>query len=203
MGTKETIINESLELFSVKGFEEVYMRDIAGKVGIRESSIYKHLKGKQSILDSIVMECKERIEQLFLELKVPNMNEMELGKYSEMSIEDISDLCCSMFFEQNNEHRIVMFRRLLIIEQYKNDELQKLYSDMFIENSLRYQKKVFEYLMKANILVDEDPEILAIEFFSPFFMFQYRYLDDIAEGKKQLKKHAEHFLNIHLKEEER
>lgn len=39
MGTKENIINSSLDLFSTGGYEAVSMREIARKVGIRESSI--------------------------------------------------------------------------------------------------------------------------------------------------------------------
>ena len=51
--TKETIINETLTLFSEKGFEGVSMRDIAAAVGIKAASIYNHFKNKEEILSLI------------------------------------------------------------------------------------------------------------------------------------------------------
>jgi AcrR family transcriptional regulator len=39
MNTKEKILREALDLFSVNGFEAVSMRDIASAVGIKESSL--------------------------------------------------------------------------------------------------------------------------------------------------------------------
>ena len=52
--TKEEILMESLRLFAYSGYSGVTMRDIAEKVGIRQSSLYKHFTGKQEIFDSIV-----------------------------------------------------------------------------------------------------------------------------------------------------
>ena len=46
METKARILWEALELFSSKGYKGVSVRDIAGAVGIRESSLYNHFKGK-------------------------------------------------------------------------------------------------------------------------------------------------------------
>lgn len=45
MNTKERILQESLTLFSIRGYEAVSMREIGRSVGIKESSIYKHYSG--------------------------------------------------------------------------------------------------------------------------------------------------------------
>lgn len=42
MNTKDRILYISLELFAQKGFSGVSVRDIASKVGVRESALYKH-----------------------------------------------------------------------------------------------------------------------------------------------------------------
>ena len=70
MKTKEKILFEALELFSNNGFEAVSMRDIGAKVGIRESSIYKHYSSKQDILDAIVKRAMEEIDNILVELDV-------------------------------------------------------------------------------------------------------------------------------------
>ncbi len=53
-GTKEQILDAAIDLFSQKGYDAVSIRDIARAVGIRESSIYNHYKGKEDILDTIM-----------------------------------------------------------------------------------------------------------------------------------------------------
>jgi AcrR family transcriptional regulator len=67
MNTKERILNISLELFSKHGFSGVSVRDIAKKVGVRESALYKHFKNKQDIFDSIIVVMKERISLAYQE----------------------------------------------------------------------------------------------------------------------------------------
>ncbi|HOO75670.1 MAG TPA: TetR/AcrR family transcriptional regulator, partial [Tepiditoga sp.] len=51
--TKQKIFENSVILFSEKGFDSVSMREIADSVGIRASSIYNHFKSKENILDEI------------------------------------------------------------------------------------------------------------------------------------------------------
>jgi AcrR family transcriptional regulator len=51
--TKERIIDESIKLFSERGYDAVSMRDIAAKADIKAASIYNHFSSKQDILDEI------------------------------------------------------------------------------------------------------------------------------------------------------
>lgn len=44
MSTRERIVYEALVLFSKKGYSDVYVAEIASAVGIKASSLYKHLK---------------------------------------------------------------------------------------------------------------------------------------------------------------
>lgn len=43
---KELILEVSLKLFSEKGFNPTSVRDIAREIGITQSGLYKHFKGK-------------------------------------------------------------------------------------------------------------------------------------------------------------
>ena len=65
MTTREKILSEALNLFSIKGYDPVSIRDIAAAVGIKESSIYNHFKNKQDIFDSILKEYTGRWESFF------------------------------------------------------------------------------------------------------------------------------------------
>ena len=52
-GTKEIIFDSFIEMTSSLGYENVSMRDIAEKVGIKVASIYNHFESKQKILDCV------------------------------------------------------------------------------------------------------------------------------------------------------
>ena len=57
--TKNLILDTALDLFSMRGYDGVGMRDIAHNVGIRESAIYKHFAGKQELFNTLVKRMSE------------------------------------------------------------------------------------------------------------------------------------------------
>ena len=63
MDTKHKILDEALTLFSEKGFANVFVNEIAERVGIKAPSLYKHYKSKQAIFDAIIDEMNHRFEQ--------------------------------------------------------------------------------------------------------------------------------------------
>jgi AcrR family transcriptional regulator len=59
MDTKHRILDEALTLFSEKGYANVYVSDIAERVGIKAPSLYKHYRNKRAIFDAIIDEMIE------------------------------------------------------------------------------------------------------------------------------------------------
>ncbi|MGN1033680.1 MAG: TetR/AcrR family transcriptional regulator, partial [Intestinibacter sp.] len=160
MKTKEKILFEALELFSNNGFEAVSMRDIGAKVGIRESSIYKHYSSKQGILDAIVKRAMEEIDNILVELDVPNPNvNTSVSRYVDMKFEDIAALCTDMILKQRKNEIVAKFRKLLTIEQYRNEELRRIYIEVFMERQLKYNEKIFEFLLKLGVVEGDSPKI--------------------------------------------
>lgn len=51
---RERILEVSLELFSRQGFAATSMRQIAGQVGIRASSLYNHFESKEAIYAALI-----------------------------------------------------------------------------------------------------------------------------------------------------
>lgn len=58
--TKQEILDASLELFSVHGFEATSISQIADAVGIRKASLYSHFESKQAILDTLIKDVLEQ-----------------------------------------------------------------------------------------------------------------------------------------------
>ena len=61
--TKEQILEASLDLFSVKGYEATSISQIADAVGLRKASLYSHFESKQDILDTLVDELTKEFDQ--------------------------------------------------------------------------------------------------------------------------------------------
>lgn len=202
MTTKEKILFETLNLCSAKGYNEVSMRDIGAAVGIRESSIYKHYANKKAILNAIVVLATNQMNQMLLELNVPDSTQEDsLARYVNMEFEDIAALCTNMLLKQMENEIVSKFRRLLTMEQYRNEELRKIYVELFMERQLQYNEQVFQYLLDIEVLKGSAAKQMAMEFYAPFFLMQYQYLHDADHLKQVLMEHVKRFLEEHVKEE--
>ena len=65
MSTKEKILETALTLFAENGYNGTSMEQIAQDVGIKAPSLYKHFKGKEDILNTLIDTAKNRYEENF------------------------------------------------------------------------------------------------------------------------------------------
>lgn len=181
MTTKDRIIYEALMLFSINGYEAVSTRMIAKAVSVTDSAMYKHFRSKQDLLDAILTECQSRF-----------MKKLEETDFMEMEWGNLEEVCMSFFQFQTEDPWIVAFRKLLMVEQFKDPQMQQLYRNFFIEIPIAGQKKIFERLIEENILKPVEPEIMAMELYAPFFM--YHTLEQEKSVQDRLKKHVKEFI---------
>ncbi|HKM34191.1 MAG TPA: TetR/AcrR family transcriptional regulator [Lachnospiraceae bacterium] len=181
MSTKDKIIYESLKLFSTNGYEAVSTRMIARAVGVSGTAIYKHFKSKQEIFDTIISTCKERF-----------ICQRKKVDYQHICWEDLDEICMNMFRFQTQDEWIVMFRKILVVEQFKNPEIAKLYQAFFIDIALGSMKDIFEWLIKEGYMVDKNPRVLAMELYAPFFMY-HTLNPNSEEVLEELREHVKYF----------
>ncbi|WP_033168047.1 TetR/AcrR family transcriptional regulator [Clostridium sp. KNHs205] len=200
MSTKERILSEALSLFSVHGYSSVSVRDITKAIGIRESAIYKHYKNKQAIFDTIIHISAERINQFQQELI--NTAGQEVSDDTNFSIDLIQKIYCRLFSFYLTDEILSKFRKMMIIEQYKSVELNTMFTEMFIEKTLRYQTEVFRQLIHEGRIGGTNPEIMALHFYSPVFLLLFRYdtsTEKLEEALKLIQKHIQEFFGLYLK----
>lgn len=181
ISTKDKIIYESLKLFSTNGYEAVSTRMIAKAVGVSGTAMYKHFKSKQEIFDTIISTCKERFT---LQRKKADIQHI--------CWEDIDEICMNMFHFQTQDEWIVMFRKILVVEQFKNPEMAKLYQAFFIDIALDSMKDIFEWLIQEGYMVDKNPRVLAMELYAPFFMY-HTLNPNSEEILDELREHVKYF----------
>ncbi len=185
--TKEIILEKSLVLFSTKGFEAVSIRDIAAEVGIGNSALYKHYASKQAIFDALVAELKEEYLQ-----SCSFVSEEIRG------VDAVKDACLKMFDYQTGNERIVRFRQILLIEQFRNSHMRDLYREFFVDIPLGRLTAIFTALQKKELMVKGDPYVYAMELYAPFYLFHF--VEHDGDLKEKFKLHAENFSRYFISE---
>lgn len=181
MSTRDVIIFESLKLFSVNGFAAVSTRMIARAANLSDSGLYKHFKSKREIFDTIISICKQRF--------IDQQKKIDIHK---MCWNDVSSLCLQMYQFQTKDEWIVMFRRILVIEQFKNAEMAAIYKSFFIDTVLNGLTYMFTELIEEGYMRPGNPRVYAMEIYAPFFMY-HTLSPDSKLLEEQLKEHAEYF----------
>lgn len=184
--SKEKILVQSLKLFSINGFEAVSIRTIADAVGIGNSALYKHYKSKREIFDSIVQMEKER----YLQACSSAMEKMK-------DLENVKKITLEMFKFQTTDESIVAFRRLLLIEKFRDPEIAGIYKNFFIDIPIQYQIKIFKKLQKNGLMIQGNAQVFAMEFYSPFYLYHFVEFEP-EKIFPLLKKHVEYFLEGHM-----
>ena len=179
--TKKRILETALELFAQSGYLGTSMNDIAGRLGITKAALYKHYAGKQEILDRIV----ERMNEMDYErAEAYEMPETEPDGFAEAyvhtPIEKIRAYSMAQFDHWTKETFSANFRKMLTLEQYRDEKLARLYHDYLAGGPLEYMAAIFRKLTDS----DEDAMQLALEFYGPMYLLYSIY--DEAEEKEAI-----------------
>ena len=127
------------------------VREIAGAIGIKESSLYNHFANKQEIFDQTVEFCWQEAETYFKEQGLPFTGEEDLNIFGEEDFSLLSETLLSLFRYFFDDPVNVRFRKLLLLSQFENRRARELYRKVYCEYPLEVQAKVFSWLMEAGI----------------------------------------------------
>lgn len=174
MSTKEKILNEALRLFSEKGYSDVYVSEIAEAVGIKAPSLYKHFKGKQEIFDSCVEKFYERMIQVRNDLKLPETPKSQIA-YETADLNQIIEFAVGLFLFYWKDEVASGFRKMLMIERYRNQELNKIYEGLFVNGAVQHEETIFSSLITAGVIKKENSHIVALRFYTPIYYLLQKY----------------------------
>lgn len=204
MNTKERIVDEALTLFSLQGYKGTTVKNIADAVGIKDSSIYKHFKSKQEILDAIVDQMKGRMEELSGTLGIPQDIDEDsvMTAYKDLSLQELQEISRKAFLFYLKDEFMSRFWRLSQMEQYQNREIYDIYRSIFFEQSIRYQTELFAEMIRQGAFREADPEVVAVNFYAPiyFLLSKYQEESDVEEALRMLDKQIEEFYHIYKKQ---
>ena len=149
-----------------------------------KGALYRHYKSKRDIFDSIVKRMEQQDSEQARENEVPEESiEKTPEEYQNVSFDDFVEYSKSMFEYWTEDDFASSFRKMLTIEQFRSEGMQKLYQQYLVSGPAEYVKDMFESIG----VVEADKK--ATMFYS--VMFFYYSLYDGAKDKKRIKEQFE------------
>jgi len=171
MDTKQKIVDEALTLFSQKGYANVFVGEIAEKVGIKAPSLYKHFKNKQAIFDGIIEEMQKQFTKTADLLGINGANAQADGDtYTKISEEDSIKIGIGLFKYYLHDEYNQRFRKMLTLEQFHNKELAALYTKQYVDDPLSYQGIMMGMMVSSGVFKTDNVSIMTLQFYAPFYL---------------------------------
>lgn len=195
--TKQEILNVSLDLFSIYGFEATSMSKIANTVGIRKASLYSHFESKQAILNEIIDEILEYYDKKSIFVNT-DWNTEDIPESVDEIVKKIQEQIQFIL----HDPYISKARKMLVIEQFNNPILSKLQTKQNYIDVLNYFTEFIQLLIQKDILIKEDATIMASQFCLPITVWINlcdREPERENEVMERIQKHIEQFFKVYKK----
>ena len=185
---KEEILIVALHLFARDGYEAVSVSQIAGELDMTKGALYRHYKSKRDIFDCIVQRMEQQDSEQARQNEVPEESiEKVPEEYQNVSVEDFVGYSKSMFEYWTEDDFASSFRKMLTLEQFRNEEMQNLYQQYLVSGPAEYVKDLVKNMEIKN------PEEEAVKFYANMFFYYSVY--DGATDKTKAKCQFEYMLD--------
>lgn len=190
--TKEKILDVALDMFSKYGYSGTNIRELSEKLGLSKAAMYKHFESKEELLNQLIDKTEkyynERLKAVYKDSLVPS------------NCKELKDLSFKMIGFTINDETIIKVRKMLTIEQFRNDRLSNLSTIHSITMIEKSYAMLFEKMMENGSIKKDNPSELAFEFFAPVTLIIQ--LSDRDPSQKddvinKIEKHIDRFINIY------
>ena len=190
--TKERILAAALEMFSQNGYAGTNIRELTASLGLVKSSMYKHFKSKEEIwnalLDALVAYYDERFGSPEHLPPAPD------------SPEELVAMTMRMVDFTIRDEKVVMARKLLSIEQFRDERAAELATRHFLTGLTEMFIPVFAGMMDKGLLRRDDPAMLAFAYTAPISALIHlcdREPDKAEEVIARAEAFARHFIKTY------
>ncbi|MBQ4437167.1 MAG: TetR/AcrR family transcriptional regulator [Clostridia bacterium] len=157
--TKERILTAALEMFSQNGYAGTNIRELTASLGLVKSSMYRHFESKEQIWNALLDEMIVYYGQRFGSAEhLPPIPE---------SLEELVGLTMRMADITIHDERIIMTRKLLTIEQFRDGRARDLATKHFLTGLTDMFTQIFAGMMDKGLLRRDDPAMLAFAYTTP------------------------------------
>ena len=157
--TKERILSAALEMFSKNGYAGTNIRELTASLGLVKSSMYRHFGSKEQIWNALLDEMSAYYEERFGSPEhLPPVPD---------SPEELTNMTMRLMDITVRDERIVMTRKVLQIEQFRDDRARELATKHFLTGLTDMFARIFAGMMDKGLLRRDDPAMLAFAYTAP------------------------------------
>ena len=157
--TKERILAAALEMFSQNGYAGTNIRELSASLGLVKSGVYKHYESKEAIWNALLDEMIAYYGEHFGSAEhLPPVPD---------SLEGLVDMTMGMVNFTIHDERIIMTRKVLTLEQYRDVRARELATKHFLTGLTEMFTHVFTGMMDKGLLRKDDPKMLAFAYTAP------------------------------------
>ncbi|MCQ2462916.1 MAG: TetR/AcrR family transcriptional regulator [Clostridia bacterium] len=190
--TKTRILEQALVSFAENGYKGTNLRDLASGLGITKSALYRHYDSKEEIWNAVIDMMEEYYSMRFgSPEKMPAVPE---------SCDELLALTMKMLHFTMHDRKVILTRRLLLAEQFRDERARKLTTLHFLTGTKQIFTEIFARMMEKGILKNDDPEMLAFAYTAPVSALVQlcdREPEREAEITLQIEAFARHFINTY------
>ena len=169
--TKERILTTALRLFARDGYEAVSVSDIAQALGMTKGALYKHYKNKRDLFDSMIQRMLELDSSAARQYGMPEQAfQADESGYDQVDWDDLKRFTLAQFRFWTEDGFACPLRRMLSLEQYRSEEMGKLYQEMVVAGPVHYTADIFSRMMARGRMKPGDADTLAAQFYAPMFL---------------------------------
>ncbi len=184
--TKNKILDEALIMFAENGYKGTNLRDLAARLGLSKSALYKHFDDKEDIWNSLL----DRMEIYYAERFGSESSRPPQPK----SCEELLTHTMAMLRFTVNDPKIILTRKLLLTEQFHDERVKKLATKHFLEGTQKMFARIFEVMMDDGLLKKDDYEMLSFIYTAPITSLVH-LCDREPQNREQIFKQIQGFLN--------
>ena len=190
--TKERILEAALEMFSQNGYAGTNIRELSASLGLVKSGVYKHYESKEAIwnalLDQMIAYYADHFGSADHLPTVPD------------SLEALTRLTMRMVNVTVHDEKIVMTRKVLTLEQFRDPRARELATKHFLTGLTDMFTRIFTGMMEKGLLRKDDPTMLALAYTAPISALIHlcdREPEKTDEAMAQIDAFSRHFIEVY------
>ena len=157
--TKERILAAALEMFSKNGYAGTNIRELSASLGLVKSGVYKHYESKEAIWNALLNEMIAYYGEHFGSSEhLPPVPD---------SLEALTRLTMQMVNITVHDEKIIMTRKVLTLEQFRDDRARELATKHFLTGLTEMFTHIFAGMMDKGLIRRDDPAMLAFAYTTP------------------------------------
>ena len=187
--TRDRILGMALDQFSQNGYDGTNIRALTESLGLVKSAMYRHFESKEAIWNALLDELVAYYETRFGSAEhLPPVPD---------TLDGLVALTMGLAEFTIHDERVVKSRKLLTIEQFRDDRARDLATKHFLTGLTGMFTPLFAGMMDKGLLRRDDPEMLAFAYTAPISALIHlcdREPEKTEDALRQIEAFSRHFI---------